>query len=105
MNWPPDADGDVFRRLRADGFDFTKTHLVDFNVDFQNWPPPQEAISVLRTSYPSATLYEEGSGHRGYILVQVHSHLNYVWVVQTQKDLSNLMAPYGGSCASWGVLG
>jgi len=32
--WPGDVDGDVFRRLDAARFDFSKEGDVDFNIDF-----------------------------------------------------------------------
>jgi hypothetical protein len=103
MIWPPDADGDVFRRLEHDGFDFGKPHLIDFNVDFDSWPPNPEAVALLRAHYPSTTIYEPDGESSGYALVQVHSRLDYDYVVEMQKTLSNLMEPHGGSCESWGV--
>lgn len=39
-DWPNDADGDVSRRLLHHGFDFSRPHAVDFNVDFDRWLPP-----------------------------------------------------------------
>ena len=36
MTWPSDADGDVLRRLEQSGFHFSKSTLIDFNVDFQS---------------------------------------------------------------------
>ena len=51
MFWPNDTDGDVLRRLEQDGFDFTRTHEIDFIVDFDSWPPPKKAISLLSEKY------------------------------------------------------
>jgi hypothetical protein len=104
MQWPRNADGDVFRGLEADGFDFTKQCLIDFNVDFSGGTPSNEAVSVLRRYYPSATVYPKESDRPAYVLVQVYGHLDYNFVVGTQKMLTELMAPFGGSCTTWGVL-
>jgi len=34
MNYPDDVNGDVFRRMKAHGFDFTREHVVDFHAVF-----------------------------------------------------------------------
>ena len=33
IDWPNDADGDVLRRMKESGFDFSKIHSIDFNID------------------------------------------------------------------------
>jgi len=56
MSWPDDADGDVLRRLRADGFDFRRKYSIDFNIDFRSWSKPAGAWATARAIYPSAEL-------------------------------------------------
>jgi len=46
--WPNDADGDVFRRMQKSEFDFDKAIDIDFNVDFDSWPPSDELVCMLR---------------------------------------------------------
>jgi hypothetical protein len=104
MDWPLDADGDVFRQLKADGFDFGREHTIDFNIDFAEWPPAADAISLLRREYPSATIYDPENDDPGYVLVQVFTFVNYEAVVEVQRHLSELMIPFGGRCESWGVM-
>jgi len=48
LSWPKDDDGDVMRRLEAAAFDFAVDHQIDFNVDFFEWPPSQDALDRLR---------------------------------------------------------
>jgi hypothetical protein len=103
MNWPNDADGDVLRRLEDSGFDFSKPCLIDFNVDFRNWPPSPSAVSLLSREYPSLKMYEPGE-FRGYLLVQVFALMTYELVTGVQESISDAMAPFGGRCDSWGVL-
>lgn len=102
QKWPDDADGDVLRRLEEKGFDFTKSHTVDFNIDFDQWPPRKEAIDAIRIAYPDAKLYDDGGD--GYILFKVNSLLSYDFVMRTQYEATSLVAQYGGRCESWGVL-
>ena len=104
MAWPLDADGDVFRRLDASGFDFCQVHLIDFNVDFAAWPPPEHAIAALRENYPDLGIFEPDEHGEGYVLFKVKAALTYDLVVFVQKSVSALVAPYGGACESWGVM-
>ena len=110
MNWPNDADGDVLRGLEEDGFDFSKSYDVDFNIDFEEWPASQDAIDLLNSKYapieiiePDEEDLEEGIT-KGYILAQVSGQITYDFIVNTQEKLTVLMKPFGGFCESWGVM-
>src|SRR5713226_277118 len=102
--WPDDADGDVLRRLEDDGLDSSKPYRVDFNVDFENWPPAPEAISVLRSRFPNAHVIDASADDRGYVQFQVFEVVTYDLVTRLQAETSKAMAPFGGVCESWGLL-
>lgn len=104
MNWPDDSDGDVFRRLEADGFDFSKSYAIDYNVDFDSWPPLPEAIERLRKLYGDVEIFNPDEEGDGYVLFQVFSPVTYERVTTVQRQASAAMGPYGGICESWGVL-
>ncbi len=74
-DWPDDADGGVFRRLVEHGFDFSKPHSVDYNVDFESWPPVQVAIELLESLYGPVTLYDPDEHGDGYIQFQIHDRI------------------------------
>lgn len=103
-DWPVDADGDVLRRMARSGFDFDRPWSIDFNVDFDHWPPPPDALARLTREFPSAVVYEPSDGGGGYVQFQVHAHVTYALVTQIQAEVSLWMAPCGGVCESWGVL-
>jgi hypothetical protein len=103
MSWPDDADGDVMRRLDESGFDFSGPHEIDFNVDFFDWPPSQDALDRLRP-FGTPELVSPDENGPGYVLIQVQAKLTYELVTSMQRRVSNAMAPYGGICESWGVL-
>ncbi|MBT9495569.1 MAG: ribonuclease E inhibitor RraB [Paucibacter sp.] len=100
--WPDDADGDVLRRMKARDFDFEQPCLIDFNVDFEVWPPSETAMRMLEQQYPSTKAYPSGTG--GYVQFQIYGKLTYDLVICTQRDVSQEMAEFGGVCESWGVL-
>jgi hypothetical protein len=76
-DWPEGADGDVFRRLAAAGFEFTKAWPVEYNVDFESWPPPEAALEQLRALYGEVLLYPPDEEGGGYVLFQVVGPLTY----------------------------
>ena len=100
--WPPGADGDVFRRLERSGFDFSKTHVVDFNIDTTHWPPHPDLIVAVEGRFPGARMVEPELGH-GYIEFRVEDFVTYDLVISVQREASELAAPFGGICESWGV--
>lgn len=102
--WPESADGDVFRKLFSKGFDFSKVYAIDFNVDFDQWPPSIEALQTISNSFPGAKVYENDDGKGGYVLFKIQDKLTYELVMNTQAKASALAAPFGGRCESWGVL-
>ncbi|KAB2919564.1 MAG: ribonuclease E inhibitor RraB [Dechloromonas sp.] len=102
--WPSDADGDVFRRLASDDFDFSMSHSIDFNVDFDSWPPSPDLVTVLKNQYPKLRVFEPRDGYRGYIQFVVDAKLTYELVMFVQSEVSALVRSYGGICESWGVM-
>ena len=100
MSWPADADGDVFRSLEADGFDFGAEALIDFNVEVLDPEQMGDAIDAAITLYPDAGIGEEDT----YFVVQLKARLTYDLVMQVQQKLTAATAPFTGKCESWGVL-
>ena len=103
-DWPDDADGGVFRNLAADDFDFSVQHVVDYNVDFEIWPPPAVALEWLHAHFGELELYAPSEDMGGYVQFQMLGRLTYEVVTSTQRRVSTAMAPFGGVCESWGVM-
>jgi len=103
-DWPEDADGNVFRRLRERGFDFTRHYSVDYNVDFVEWPPSAEAVAWLKREFGSVSLYPPEEDFGGYVEFQVSGSVTYDGVTSIQRRVSAAMEPFGGVCETWGVL-
>lgn len=102
--WPIDADGDVFRRLESDGFDFSAEYEIDFNVDFADWPPHPDALTWLQARYSYVKAYEPEENFNGYVQFKIRSKLTYSLVVDTQAEATSGTGQYGGICESWGVM-
>ena len=104
-DWPDDADGGVFRRLEECGFDFSRKHKIDFEVDFDIWPPPEAAVTALESKYPSVTLCRPEDDFPGHVRLEVFDVVTYEFVIRMQEEVTRLVAPFGGRCDSWGVIG
>lgn len=102
-NWPDDADGDVFRSLQADGCDFSKTYTIDFFVDFPDWPPAEEALSLLEANFGKIELVDEEEDETPCVLCKIESLLTYEFVTATQAKIAEAVKPFGGYCMDWGV--
>ena len=102
--WPDDVDGDVFRRLGAHCFDFSKEADIDFNIDFDAWPPSGELLEVLERQCSNVRLYTPDPDEHGYVQVTLRTLLTYDLVIFMQSSLTGMAAPYGGVCESWGVM-
>lgn len=100
MDWPNDADGDVFRSLNKSGFPFDREAEIDFNIDFEAWPPQSEALKTLQTKLKDVHI----SVQEDHIQVTIKDYLTYELVIDLQNILTELTEPYGGECNSWGVL-
>lgn len=105
MDWPNDPDGDVFRILQSQGFDFSKAYIVDFNVDFDTWEPSTEALERLKGLVGEVVLFEPFEGDAGFVQFKFQGIITYEKVVEIQRQITNEMEPYGGRCESWGVMG
>jgi len=103
-NWPDDADGGVFRKLAAADFEFGKSWSVDYNVDFEAWPPPDAALELLRSMYGALAMYSPDRGDIGYVQFQIVGSVTYDGVTSIQHQASTAMQPFGGVCESWGVM-
>jgi len=103
-DWPDDADGGVFRRLAASGFDFSKAWTVDYNVNFKRWPPPAEAIERLKKMYGEIAVFPPDRGDVGHLQFRVTDSVSYERVISIQRRTTEAMRPFGGVCDSWGIL-
>ena len=105
MTWPRDADGDVFRRLQTRNFDFDVLHKIDFQIDFDTWPPSDKAVALLKRTFADVDICDPEADSAGYIEVSIVDRLTYEFVTGAQANISRLLTAFGGRCEAWGVLG
>lgn len=109
MDYPTDANGDVFRRLESHGFDFKSPHDVEFFAVF----PDEEAADKVAKQYVAdhhageklANVETKPARDGGMELVVVKSMLvTYENVSGFEDKLANRVAAAGGRLDGWGVM-
>ena len=110
MYWPNDVDGDVFRTLEEHGFDFSKEHEIEINIDFDSWPLSDSIIHAISELFPDCNFIEpdeddiENDDTNGYVQFYITEKLSYDLIVKIQKEVTDKVKAYGGWCDSWGVM-
>jgi len=107
MNWPYDKDGKLLERLRRDAINLSQKHFIEFNIDFQHWPPSREAIDILKGKYGNVKVFNPGQLNElqeGYLSIMVQAKLSYELVTTMQQEITNCVASFGGYCNSWALL-
>lgn len=107
MDWPENKDGELLRRLQRDGINLSQPHTVEFNVDFDHWPPPADVLTLLKEKYGNLKLFEPGFLHEmqeGYASLKIVSEVSYDFVINTQREITDEVHCFGGYCNSWAIL-
>jgi len=92
------------RRLGSSGFDFARAYDIDFNVDFDEWPPAKAAVSWITDHFACVFLHDPDDGSRGYVRLVVRGKVTYELVTTVQRQVSSALLQFGAVCDSWGVL-
>jgi hypothetical protein len=93
----------LLRRMNSQGFDFSLSTLIYFNVCFEMWPPPREAITVLSRRYGNLTIHEPVGCIPGDVTFQIYDRVSYELVTRVQRGVTRLVGLFSGRCESWGV--
>ena len=101
--WSIDEDEALLRRMNSQGFDFSLSTLIYFNVDFEMWPPPREAIAALSRKYGNLTIHEPVDCIPGDVTFQIYDRVSYELVMRVQREVTRLVGLFSGRCGSWGV--
>ena len=105
MDFPGDAHGDALRRIYADeDFNPENEYLIDFNVDFNSWPPSNEAIKILEAKYGKVDYYEDDDGKDGYLNVQINGLVSYDFIISKMDEISEMIENEDGYSNCWGVM-
>ncbi len=107
--WPADIDGDVLRILEEQGFDFNESYVIEFIIEFNNWPLNKTQQDEVLALLPGAS-FEESDEESiaqgdapGYVSFKLNNLVTYDFVTEEYKRLTHLFSHMGGYCDSWSV--
>jgi hypothetical protein len=109
MKYPDDVNGDVFRRMEENNFDFSKKHKVEF---FAVYATEEEADAVAKyflkyekEDQKLVTIetrpYDEGGME---LKIENYMLVTYQNVSDFENELQNITNKYEGYLDGWGVL-
>jgi Regulator of ribonuclease activity B len=104
--FPDDENGDVLRRMAADGIDLVSPRIVDFEHCFPNEASARAFhTAVLATVLKAKLVYpepEEGNGWE--VQCKVRLIPSHAAITETELRLGDLARSFGGSPDGWGSL-
>jgi hypothetical protein len=104
MIYPDDDNGDVLRRLEANGDDLTRSRDVEFTVVFPDQISGEGFASHFRAlGYKtSVELSETVEAFPWDVVVVKHMALSHKEVVEFENLLQRVADPFGGQNDGWG---
>lgn len=106
QDWPDNVDGDVFRKLSRQGFDFSKDRTIEFHVSIPSWPPKKELLQILKQQFHSVTEFapDPENIQDGFVSFTLREPLVYERIQQIQRQVTDSLGGFGGYCDGWSVI-
>jgi Regulator of ribonuclease activity B len=109
MEYPEDANGDVFRRMEEHSFDFSIEHIVDFHAVFASEGEADQIALMFVADHDAGDKYvnietkpyDEGGME---LTLSKNMLVTYKAIYQLEKLLSERVSSVEGYLDGWGVL-
>lgn len=108
MQFPDDANGDVFRRMQQHGFDFAVEHVVDFHAVFATEAEADQIARMYVADHKAGDKlsnietkpYEKGGME---LILSKRMHVTYENVTSFESKLAARVSQVDGYLDGWGV--
>lgn len=106
MNFPDDDNGEVLRRLEANGDDLSRPRNIDFTVVFPNEVEAREFAEHFRKQGFSASVEfsQTVEGLPWDVIVTKHMPADYEEIGAFENSLQQVADPLGGRNDGWGCF-
>jgi Regulator of ribonuclease activity B len=106
MIHPNDDNGDVLRRLQAQGDDLSQPRDIDFNVVFPDEVRATDFARQVRNEDSSATVRLENvrETHPWGVLIVKNMIPTHSGITQIEQELQRRAEPLGGYNDGWGCI-
>jgi hypothetical protein len=106
MIYPNDANGDVLRRLEAEGDDLSRPRNIDFIVVFRGKNPAEEFARHFRSLGHQVSV-EANETDREFpwdVVVVQHMLPSHAEISKFEKHLQSAADTWGGQNDGWGCI-
>ncbi len=93
------------RRVIADGADFARPMLIDFQIDCPDLPSAEAIASKVPANEFTISIYQDDEDGSVTCECSKQMMLEYSELVRTQRQLTDIASPFGGWCGAWGTFG
>ena len=109
MNYPDDANGDVFRRMERHGFDFSQEHVVDFHAVMATEEEADKVARMFLADHKAGQKLEniETKPHEvGGMCLDLAKKMivTYESVAAFEALLAERVSQFEGYLDGWGVM-
>ena len=103
--FPNDANGDVLRRMAADGADLTSPRVIDFEHCFPTETSARRFFDVVRRERLEASVIPPDEDESLW-QVQCRKRMvpTHAAIADTEQRLARIAEEYGGCADGWGTL-
>jgi regulator of RNase E activity RraB len=101
---PNDANGDVLRRMLADGADLSKPHDIDFFIAAPNEQAGSAIASAAEQQGFSVDLDKDEEAADWTVCCSRSMVPDHAAITQTEQQLDALARPLGGWIDGWGAF-
>jgi Regulator of ribonuclease activity B len=104
--FPLDADGDALRRIAVQGSDLSRPMLIDFQIALPDEASAEALAAVARKLGYQASVYDSPECALPWTCeCSTRMLATYEGVIAIQKELAELIKPFGGIPDGWGTSG
>lgn len=104
--FPDDENGDVLRRMAAQGIDLSSPRIIDFEHCFPNEEAARRFLAAIEGTVLEAKIFGPDSGDAAEWEVQCRERMvpTHSAITDTEHRLAGIAASFGGYSDGWGSM-
>lgn len=104
--FPDDENGDVLRRMAADGIDLNSPRIMDFEHCFPDEEAATEFVAAVEGTVLEATILGPDSGDVAEWQVRCRQRMvpTHSAITETEQRLAGIAERFGGYADGWGSM-
>lgn len=101
--FPNDRTGEVLRRMREVGADFSKLHEIEFHVDVRSAEGAEQIALEARKIGYRTHVTKDDDAPSWTVVCSCDMLLDHAQITDAEETLDRLAHPFGGRSDGWGA--